>query len=158
MVLSKFPNDASFQLTPTEGYWNLTAKALNLEGHWGEKTDPRVFWRGSTTGGWDVLYREWRDSHRIRMHTMMNGRKGAQAWKEADMQVMLPDGKGNGWKAQSRKAGVLSRAYADVKLSGTAHQCVPELCAEINGEIAFAERMEPSESLKYRYALDVSDV
>jgi hypothetical protein len=37
-------------------------------------------------------------------------------------------------------------------------QCEPELCAEIDREIAFAPRMEPSESLKYRYALDVSDI
>jgi hypothetical protein len=121
MTLSKFPNDASFLLTPTEGYWNLTESALNHEGFWEEKTDPRVFWRGSSTGGWDVLYRDWRDSHRIRMHKLVNGQKGDKQWKEDEVEVMLPDGK-DGWISTSRKAGVLSKAYADVKLSGQAHQ------------------------------------
>ena len=113
-VLSKFPGDASFQVTPVEGFWNITEKDLNHEGYWEEKTDSRLFWRGTSTGGFDAKYRDWRDSHRIRMHTMLNGRIGDQAWGKEEKEIMMPDGKG-GWRGEKRRADMLSMAYADVE-------------------------------------------
>lgn len=130
MVLSKFPMDASFQITPIEGYLNLTEADLEYEGVWEEKTDNRLFWRGSTTGGFNTQYRDWRDNHRVRMHVMVNGKKGVaggggagggEEWKEVEREIMLPDGKG-GYVVKRRKEGMLSGAYAEVKLSGQAIQ------------------------------------
>lgn len=121
MVLSKFPMDTSFQITPIEGYLNLTESDLESEGFWDEKKDNRMFWRGSTTGGWNTQYRDWRDSHRIRLHLKINGKKGDTSWEENESEIMVPDGLG-GYAMKRRKDGVLSMAYADVKLSGQAMQ------------------------------------
>jgi len=117
LVLSKFPSDSSFQTTPIEGYTNITAKERPSLGKWEDKTDHRLFWRGSTTGGYNVQ-RDWKESHRMRLHLMVNGPKGGDTWwNQQAREVMMPDGNG-GFDVTRRWERVLSKAYADVKLSG----------------------------------------
>lgn len=117
LVLSKFPFDSSFQITPMEGYRNITEEDVRFLNRWEDKTDNRLFWRGSTTGGYGAQ-RDWRDSHRMRLHLMINGPKGGNAWWDQQMRdVMVPDGEG-GFKTVRRWERVLSKAYVDVKLSG----------------------------------------
>lgn len=124
MVLSKFPGDASHQITPLEAYYNITQEDIDYLPSWEEKTDNRVFWRGSTTGGFNIK-RDWRDSHRLRLHLMMNGPKGgSQVWTRADREVMLPEERG-GFEVVRRKDKDLSKAYAEVKLAGTVVQASP---------------------------------
>lgn len=132
-MLSKFPSDASFQITPIEGYLNLTEADLPYEGFWAEKTDARMFWRGTTTGGFDK-WRDWRDSHRLRLHLDVNGPKpggpddlegraegGDGGWQERTREVMMPDGKG-GFRMANRFERTLGKGYAEVKLAGQASQ------------------------------------
>ena len=117
LVLSKFPSDASYQTTPVEGYMNITDSDLPYLGHWEEKQDHRLFWRGSTTGGY-TTQRDWKESHRMRLHLMINGRKGGDTWwNQQAREIMVPDGAG-GYEVVRRWERVLSKAYADVKLSG----------------------------------------
>jgi len=117
LVLSKFPGDSSFQTCPMEGYSNISSGDTARLGDWGDKSDNRIFWRGSTPGGYNVQ-RDWRESHRFRLHLMMNGPKGGDAlWDKQARDVMVPDGNG-GFETVRRWERVLSKAYADVKLSG----------------------------------------
>jgi len=117
LVLSKFPNDASFQ-TPSlmDDYRNITDSDLSRLSHWEDKSDIRLFWRGSTTGGFNADT-DFKESHRLRLHLMINGRKGGDAaWESKTREVMVPDGKG-GFEIVKRSDKVLSESYADIKLS-----------------------------------------
>jgi hypothetical protein len=99
-----------------EAYTNITEADIPHLGHWEEKTDNRLFWRGSTTGGYNV-HRDWKESHRLRLHLMINGPKGGDTWWDQGVrEVMIPDG--TGYKVVRRWERVLSKAYADVKLAG----------------------------------------
>jgi hypothetical protein len=155
LVLSKFPGDASFQTTPLEAYTNLTDEDAAYLGRWEEKTENRLFWRGSTTGGYNV-HRDWKESHRMRLHLMINGPKGGDIWWDKGVRdVMVPDGE-NGYKVVRRWERVLSAAYTDVKLAGGAHQCpTPALCEEVGQTIEFGGKVWPDEAAVYKYALDV---
>ncbi|WVO19106.1 uncharacterized protein IAS62_000383 [Cryptococcus decagattii] len=153
-LLSKFPFDSSFQTTPMEGYMNITEDVPFLA-KWEDKIDNRLFWRGSTTGGY-TAQRDWRDSHRLRLHLMINGPKGGDAWWDQQLRdVMVPDGEG-GFKIVRRWERVLSKAYADVKLSGQPVQCPSEeICKEVANTIEFGNKVWPDEAAVYKYNLDV---
>jgi hypothetical protein len=118
LVLSKFPGDSSFQTTPMEAYSNFTAADVARLPKWEDKTDNRLFWRGSSTGGYNKQ-RDWKESHRLRLHLMVNGPKGGDAWWAKEVRdVMIPQGE-SGYQVVRRWERVLSKAYADVKLAGT---------------------------------------
>lgn len=105
---------------------NISQSDLPYLGHWNEKTDHRLFWRGSTTGGYNV-HRDWKESHRMRLHLMINGPKGGDVWWDQQAkEIMIPDGKGS-FEMVRRWGRVLSKAYADVKLSGQPVH-VSEIC------------------------------
>lgn len=54
----------------------------------------------------------------MRLHLMVNGPKGGDTWwNQQAREVMMPDGHG-GFDVTRRWERVLSKAYADVKLSG----------------------------------------
>ena len=54
----------------------------------------------------------------MRLHLMVNGPKGGDTWwNQQAREVMMPDGNG-GFDVSRRWERVLSKAYADVKLSG----------------------------------------
>ena len=120
LVNSKFPNDLSFQPSPMEGYRNLSGSDTDswyALRDWEEKTDNRLFWRGSSTGGFNVQ-RDWKDSHRFRLHLMVNGPKGGDVWwAQQSRDVIMPKGNG-GYESVRRWDRVLSKAYVDVKLAG----------------------------------------
>ena len=117
LVLSKFTADSSFLTTPLEGYNNISERDLPYLGHWEEKSNHHLFWRGSTTGGYGNE-RDWKDSHRLRLHLMVNGPRGGDVWWDQQArEVMMPDGNG-GFEVVRRWEKSLSTAYADVKLSG----------------------------------------
>ncbi|ORY28493.1 hypothetical protein BCR39DRAFT_534920 [Naematelia encephala] len=155
LVLSKFPGDSSFQTTPMEGYRNITEEEVASLGAWETKTDHRLFWRGSSTGGYNKQ-RDWKESHRMRLHLMFNGPKGGDTWWDQQTRdVMMPDGKG-GFDTVRRWERVLSKAYADVKLAGQPVQCPSaELCKEVADTIEFGNKIWPNEAAAYRFNLDV---
>ncbi|KAK8858562.1 hypothetical protein IAR55_002791 [Kwoniella newhampshirensis] len=146
LVLSKFPGDASFQTTPMEAYMNITQDDVPFLGVWGDKTDNRLFWRGSTTGGYGGQ-RDWKESHRMRLHLMINGPKGGDSWWDQQLrEVIIPDGE-SGFKVVRRWERVLSKAYADVKLSGQPVQ--------VAKTIEFGQKVWPEQAAAFKYNLDV---
>nr|XP_031864183.1 uncharacterized protein CI109_000095 [Kwoniella shandongensis]KAA5531255.1 hypothetical protein CI109_000095 [Kwoniella shandongensis] len=155
LVLSKFPGDASFQTTPMEAYMNITEEDVPFLGVWNEKTDNRLFWRGSTTGGYGGQ-RDWKESHRMRLHLMINGPKGGDSWWDQQLrEVMVPDGE-SGYKVVRRWERVLSKAYADVKLSGQPVQCPSaEVCKQVSNTIEFGQKVWPEQAAAFKYNLDV---
>ncbi|GMK53842.1 hypothetical protein CspeluHIS016_0104280 [Cutaneotrichosporon spelunceum] len=155
LVHSKLPGDASFLLPPLEGFTNLTDKAIADIGKWEHKVDPRVHWRGGTTGGL-ATGADWHDQHRYRLHLMFNGRKGNDSdWEETVFNVMLPDGRG-GYTRSNRHGAQLARALGDVKLSGDIIGCPnDELCKEIKSEIETFPALPSKSTWMFRYMLDV---
>ncbi|WRT67758.1 uncharacterized protein IL334_004730 [Kwoniella shivajii] len=155
LVLSKFPGDASFQTTPMEAYVNITTEDVPFLGTWEEKTDNRLFWRGSTTGGYGGQ-RDWKESHRMRLHLMVNGPKGGDTWWNQQLrEIIVPDGEG-GYKTVRRWERVLSKAYADVKLSGQPVQCPnAEVCQQVSNTIEFGDKVWPDQAAAFKYNLDV---
>lgn len=155
LVHSKLPGDASFLIPPIEGFSNLTDTNIPSLGRWEDKLDPRVHWRGSTTGGISTQA-DWRDSHRYRLHLLFNGRKGNDTeWQEKEMDVMIPDGRG-GYQRVSRQAPHLAQAYGDVKLAGKIlHAPTEKLRDEIAKEIQFGPTLSFKDSWMFRYVLDV---
>ncbi|WWC88564.1 uncharacterized protein L201_003476 [Kwoniella dendrophila CBS 6074] len=155
LVLSKFPGDSSFQTTPMEAYVNVTSEDVPFLGSWEDKTDNRLFWRGSTTGGYGGQ-RDWKESHRMRLHLMINGPKGGDTWWNQQLrEIMVPDGKGS-YQIVRRWERVLSKAYADVKLSGQPVQCPnAEVCQQVANTIEFGEKVWPDQAAAFKYNLDV---
>ncbi|WVR06338.1 hypothetical protein IAU60_003369 [Kwoniella sp. DSM 27419] len=155
LVLSKFPMDSSFQITPMEGYMNISQEDVPYLGQWSEKTDNRLFWRGSTTGGYGGV-RSWKESHRLRLHLMMNGPKGGDTWWDQHVrEVMMPDGQGS-FTVARRWEKSLSKAYADVKLAGQPIQCPSaEICKQVTDTIEFGEKVWPDQAAAFKYNLDV---
>ncbi|WWD18455.1 hypothetical protein CI109_102907 [Kwoniella shandongensis] len=132
LVLSKFPGDASFQTTPMEAYMNITEEDVPFLGVWNEKTDNRLFWRGSTTGGYGGQ-RDWKESHRMRLHLMINGPKGGDSWWDQQLrEVMVPDGE-SGYK-------VCPSA---------------EVCKQVSNTIEFGQKVWPEQAAAFKYNLDV---
>lgn len=156
-VLSKFANNAEILQTPLQAYRNLSDLNPTEFLDWSEKTINRVFWRGSSTGGFNVQ-RPWQDSHRMRLHLMINGKKdGAAASSDIDdsaasryRPVMMPDGSG-GFEMVPVDASTLAKAYTDIGLSGKPHQCESTgLCDVIASEIEFKGRVTPADGAKYK--------
>lgn len=169
MQLSKFPNDASFQMTALQGWSNISAADKERFGTWESKTKNKCFWRGTTTGGFGDDG-SWRDSHRMRLHLMVNGPKSKERfWEQQSRDVMIPDGKG-GFEVVRSWDKALGKAYTDIKLSGHPIQvclqqsymeklmnrkCNPKTCEDIANSIEFGDYVTPRDALSYRYVLDV---
>lgn len=120
-VLSKFANNGEIVQTPLQAYKNLSDLIPSEFSDWSEKTYNRVFWRGSSTGGFNVQ-RPWQDSHRTRLHLMVNGKKFHEHDLKEDMHdVMMPDGYG-GFEVQPFDMAALANAYTDIGLAGSPHQ------------------------------------
>ena len=143
-------------MTPMEGFSNITEGDIPYLSTWHAKPEPKVYWRGTTTGGYSQT-RDWRESHRMRLHLMVNGPKGGDRWWDlhAGREVMMPDGLG-GFDMIRRRDSVLGKAYADTKLAGRPEQCPSkQICQEVADTIEFAPRSRPEEAEQYRYALDL---
>ena len=119
-VLSKYSNNAEILADPQQAFKNLST--IESEFHpWEEKDLDQVFWRGSSTGGFNNQ-RPWQESHRMRLHLMINGQKGREdELKEKTREVMMPDGNG-GFELVTMDEATLSESYMDVGLSGKALQ------------------------------------
>lgn len=116
-VLSKYSTDSEFLQTAIQGYKNYTDLKPSDTLAWEEKTNSKLFWRGSSTGGFDNKI-PWEWSHRMRLHFLTNGEKGKEEQLKEDLRpVMLPDGKG-GYKIEEMDRATLNQAYMDVGLAG----------------------------------------
>jgi hypothetical protein len=123
MVLSKFANNNELLTVPLQAYKNLSDVSLTESPPWDEKTENKLFWRGSTTGGFNHQ-RPWEESHRTRLHFDINGEKGKEYELQDKMEeVMMPDGKG-GFVIRKYDKAVLRDAYMNVGLTGPPGQVI----------------------------------
>jgi hypothetical protein len=169
--LSKFVRNPEFLTTPLEAYDNHTsqeAQKKNLP--WGEKTENRLFWRGSGTGDSYSKRKnyDWRRSHRPRLHLLAQATEG-----KSDIWVKRK----NEWEKESWSNGVLNQKYLDVGLTGKPNQvsrqrlklpsvrllylrsqCKQEdgTCDEMAGEINYKDRVTPEVAAKYKCELHVA--
>lgn len=155
MVLSKFANNNELLTVPLQAYKNLSDVSLTESPPWDEKTENKLFWRGSTTGGFNHQ-RPWEESHRTRLHFDINGEKGKEYELQDKMEeVMMPDGKG-GFVIRKYDKAVLRDAYMNVGLTGPPGQCKStNLCEALEEKIEFMDRVDPRKGAQYKYALDV---
>lgn len=119
LVLCKFPGDTSFQTPALQAF--TPAKMEDPAAEWDRKSLNLLFWRGSTTGGFDRQM-DWRQSHRLRLHFFINGKKsGDPTWEHSQLEVMMPDGN-DGFKLETRPLPILREAYTEIALSGRPNQ------------------------------------
>jgi hypothetical protein len=116
---SKHLRNPEFLATPLEAYQNHTSPhATKNYTLWSQKTDNRVFWRGSSTGD---FYRkekhkkvvDWRQSHRTRLGLMALAKEGKRkVWMQRGLK----------WYQEEWGLGKLNEKYLDVGLTGKPHQ------------------------------------
>lgn len=116
---SKHLRNPEFLATPLEAYENATsAKGMAQYTPWSEKTDSRVFWRGSSTGDSysqvnDYRPTHWSNSHRPRLSLMAQTHEGTRrVWVK----------RGREWHHEQWGNGKLNQVYLDVGLTGKPHQ------------------------------------
>lgn len=127
-VLSKYITDSEFLQTAIQGFKNQTDLKPSDTIPWEEKTESKLFWRGSSTGGFDKKI-PWEWSHRMRLHFLINGEKGKEEEMKHEMKpVMVPDGK-DGFSIEEIDRWTLNRAYMDVGLAGKPMQVRKEWTA-----------------------------
>jgi hypothetical protein len=143
LVLSKFANNNELLQTPIQAYKNLSDVAYDEFPSWDKKTENKLFWRGSSTGGFN-RQRPWEDSHRTRLHLGINGEKDKEdELREKIEDVMMPDGKG-GFTINRFDKQTLRNAYMNVGLTGGPNQVIvasprlyafAPLCLSISGRL-----------------------
>ncbi|KAJ9095384.1 hypothetical protein QFC19_007629 [Naganishia cerealis] len=153
-VLSKYITDSEFLQTAIQGFKNYTDLKPTDTLSWEDKTQSKLFWRGSSTGGFDKKI-PWEWSHRMRLHFLINGEKGKEEEMKKDLKpVMVPDGK-DGFTIQEVDRFTLNQAYMDVGLAGKPMQCQSNnLCEDIEAKIQFSPYVPPDTGARYKYALD----
>ena len=116
---SKHLRNPEFLATPLEAYENSTSeKGRAMFTPWNEKTDSRVFWRGSSTGDSyskvnNYRPQPWTQSHRPRLSLMAQAKEGVRGvWVR----------RGKKWVQESWGNGRLNWEYLDVGPSGKPHQ------------------------------------
>ncbi|KAJ9122403.1 hypothetical protein QFC22_001826 [Naganishia vaughanmartiniae] len=149
-VLSKYITDSEFLQTAIQGFKNQSDLKPSDTIPWEEKTESKLFWRGSSTGGFDKKI-PWEWSHRMRLHFMINGEKGNEDEMKHDLkQVMVPDGK-DGFAIEQVDRWTLNKAYMDVGLAGKPMQCQSNhLCEDIEAKVKFSPYVPPDTGGRYK--------
>jgi len=114
--LSKFARNPEFLTTPLQAFENHTTKAAREKTMpWEEKTVNKLFWRGTSTGDSfsKANKRDWRKSHRPRLHLFAQNSKGNE-------QVYVQ--RGQSWELESWDGGKLNEMYLDIGLIGGPRQ------------------------------------
>lgn len=151
-VLSKFNRNGELLVTPLDAYENSTSPAgLSHYTSWENKTIPKLFWRGSSTGDHFSARRgyDWHESHRPRLHLFANRLDGfSEVWVKRG----AGHGEGErGWVREKWSNRELNHHYLDVGLTAI-HQCKEEdgTCAQMREEITLAPRVDPEDAAKYK--------
>ncbi|KAL7409844.1 hypothetical protein BDY24DRAFT_444581 [Mrakia frigida] len=150
-VLSKIAQSPQILMAPMVAFQNKTSGVTS----WEEKTNNKVFWRGSTTGGHYEKKNDfnWRNSHRVRLNALAN------AHGDSHTDVLVETGYDESDRKVSMKrlhARELNEHLFDVGITAIA-QCQESdgTCDEMRDEIKLGGYVTPSETLLYRYALDI---
>ncbi|KAK1922899.1 glycosyl transferase family 90-domain-containing protein [Papiliotrema laurentii] len=150
---SKFYRNAEIVLTPLDYYYNATLRgAQNQFLSWEEKDIAKLHWRGKATGD-SYSHRDdfnWRNSHRVRLHRMTHEKEGSK-------EIYVKSRRTGGWELQRWETKTINEAYTDVGLTDGPMQCSKEdgTCQEMQEQIDWSPRVEPSIAAKYKYVIDV---
>lgn len=176
---SKQYRNSDILSTPLEAYSNTSTYIP-----WDQKTDKRIFWRGSPTGD---SYRKgkhtddlggWRMSHRPRLALMAQETEGMRkVWVQ----------RGKVWKLEEWNRRELNEEYLDIGLTGHPHQVCPHYlrshlypltprsrpkkddsdaqcnkedgtCDEMESEIKWANRVTPAQAAKSKCMSSISSL
>jgi len=114
---------------------------------WDNKDTPKLHWRGKTTG--DAFSARddynWRNSHRIRLHTLTHDKKGHR-------ELYVKSRRTGGWEIQTWEAGKVNEAYMDVGLTDGPMQCNKEdgTCKEMQDAIDWSPRVQPQDAANFK--------
>ncbi|KAG8908008.1 F-actin-capping protein subunit alpha [Tulasnella sp. 403] len=118
---------------------------------WSERTNPKLFWRGRTTGGYHWAQRPWRNSHRIRLHNLANN-----ATLGEDIVNLLTEDSAGRLSREMYRRKELNGAYLDTGLIGPPMQCSEDdgTCDDMRREIKFLKPVWHNFG-RNKYMLDV---
>ncbi len=116
--LAKTSVNSDILITPLDQF--MTSPGRDPE--WSEKQDPRIAWRGSTTGiSWMDQSTPWRKSHRVRLHNF------AQNYSDEVMDFKVPElgveGEPLRMRTESHPTDLVAEFFYDMQLSGEPIQC-----------------------------------
>ena len=137
---------SSFQdiLYPSPWYWSTkVAYDADRDTTW-EKKEPKMYWRGSTTGGFS---RDggWRRQHRQRVVRIINSHDNAQ--------ILEHPNEKQGWRVVEKPREEFKDLF-DVTFSHVG-QCDPGDCDAQKEAFNVVDRVDPQDAWKYRHLLDV---
>ncbi|KAH7096642.1 hypothetical protein BKA62DRAFT_491687 [Auriculariales sp. MPI-PUGE-AT-0066] len=114
-----------------------------------EKTEPRMLWRGRTTGMAISAGKMWNMSHRLRFVELTNRKRGRVAVlpPPADVADMVSP-------AAEWDLGELNRWFFDTGIV-EAVQCDPDICEKIKQNYAMKKIVWPEDGKHYKYVMDM---
>ncbi|KAG8966015.1 Glycosyltransferase Family 90 domain containing protein [Tulasnella sp. 419] len=117
---------------------------------WSDKTDDRLYWRGSNTGMEFNGLNPWEYTQRIRLMRAVDERDGY-------LNVLRPAGGPDepvGPLIQVQKSAA-NPAYMDIAFAGDPVQCISPFCEKLVELFNFGERQPEEMAWKHKYILDV---
>lgn len=137
---------------------SLSQSSAYAEGDvsWDEKTDSRLFWRGSPTGMFHEERVNWRQSQRIRLVKLTASDDVDAASDILLLRSVRSPEEPVGEADKLTRAG-LNEALMDISLTGAVINCEGEVCQSMKKEFNWKERMSsgPEGAGRYKYVLDV---
>lgn len=127
---------------------------LNDTTPWSEKTDNRLFWRGTNTGMYYSTDLDWRESHRVRLTRLSDESRGTRT-------ILPPPGimGGKSLKETATRVhkGTANPHYFDMGFVDQPIQCNVEdgTCDDIKREYPFRDYVYAEDVGKYKYFIDV---
>ena len=126
---------------------------------WEQKTDGRLFWRGSTTGIYHHKGVDWRKSQRIRLVNLTGPRSASHVADDAIVSFLNPDAPpdesvGNPVEHSRRQ---VNSALMDIGFAGSPIQCEADTCEIMSKELDWLDRvsMDADGAGRYKFILDV---
>lgn len=122
---------------------------------WEEKTDNRLFWRGSPTGMFHEEGVNWRQSQRVRLVKMAatdNDTKSDISLLRPAQSPDVPVG-----EAENLARSALNDALMDISFAGQVINCAGDVCTTMKDEFSWKDSVPAGRggSGQYKYLLDV---
>ncbi|PLW06531.1 hypothetical protein PCASD_24354 [Puccinia coronata f. sp. avenae] len=128
---------------------------------WGEKREPRLLWRGSTTGAEFVRGVAWERSQRVRLHDLAHRRPTPTPTESDDNtnfkhdELPVLSAADHSPHIRSRPVLALSNRLLDVAFANSPVQCDPLTCHQLATSIHFAPTISFEQTNQYKYLMDV---
>ncbi|PLW07099.1 hypothetical protein PCASD_25404 [Puccinia coronata f. sp. avenae] len=142
-TFAKTTTQSDVLVTPLEQYSDTY---IGNDPEWALKKNPKLLWRGSTTGAEFKTGVEWQDSQRARLHLLAHQQDGSA-------HVLSPDDSLT--RVAAKPVQDLNHRLLDVSFSGGPVQCDPPTCEYMAKNLQFAGTMGLDESYQYKYLIDV---